>query len=196
MEELIKTSLLFYLFCTAFMGLWSILVVYGMFKKTKSIENKPLKNILRIGVACILFGLWTWHFVFMNLYPISLAYYEFKHDFTEEKIGVVENVEQRIKDRVYITVDGEKYTMLYNSTDSFAGNNHDTLEGNTVKIKIGKKSKFIFNVSELNSNPISPISYSVGVYCFIGCELSVGLDLVAWNDELISIFYDSMSYDN
>ena len=59
-----------------------------------------------------------------------------------------------------------------------------------------KKSKFIFNVSELNSNPISPISYSVGVYCFIGCELSVGLDLVAWNDELISIFYDSMSYDN
>jgi len=44
-----------------------------------------------------------------------LAYYEYKHDFTEEKIGVVEGIEQDGKDRINIIIDNTEYTMVYSS---------------------------------------------------------------------------------
>ena len=40
MDELIKSSLLTYAFVAAFSGLWILLVVYGMFKKTKKSKIK------------------------------------------------------------------------------------------------------------------------------------------------------------
>ena len=39
MYELIKSSLQAYAFAAVFSGLWILLVVYGMFKKTKKIEK-------------------------------------------------------------------------------------------------------------------------------------------------------------
>ena len=44
MYELIKSSLQAYAFAAVFSGLWILLVVYGMFKKTKKIENKKIKT--------------------------------------------------------------------------------------------------------------------------------------------------------
>ena len=44
MYELIKSSLSTYAFVAAVFGLWSLLVIYGMFKKTKDIENKKIKT--------------------------------------------------------------------------------------------------------------------------------------------------------
>ena len=76
MYELIKSSLSTYAFVAAVFGLWSLLVIYDMFKKTKDIENKKIKTVLRFGISGVLVCLWAWHFVYINLYPISLAYYE------------------------------------------------------------------------------------------------------------------------
>lgn len=38
------------------------------------------------------------------------------------------------------------------------------------------------------------IEFSVGAYFLLGFELSIGIDLKAWNNELISIFEESISY--
>ena len=54
MYELIKSSLQAYAFVAAFSGLWILLVVYGMFKKTKKIENKKIKTVLRFGISGVL----------------------------------------------------------------------------------------------------------------------------------------------
>ena len=149
MYELIKSSLRFYAFVAAFSGLWSLLVVYGTFKKTKNIENKKIKTVLRFGVSGVLVCLWAWHFVYMNLYPISLAYYEYNHNFVEEKIGVIDTVEQDVKDRIYLTIDNTEYTMVYSSASSAI----DIDEGDTVKIEFGVKSKYIFDICEFNISP-------------------------------------------
>jgi hypothetical protein len=53
--ELIKSSLQAYAFAAVFSGLWILLVVYGMFKKTKKIENKKIKTVFFIvGISFIL----------------------------------------------------------------------------------------------------------------------------------------------
>ena len=153
MYELIKSSLLAYAFAAVFSGLWILLVVYGMFKKTKKIENKKIKTVLRFGISGVLVCLWAWHFVYMNLYPISLAYYEYNQEIVEEKIGVIESVEQSEKDRIYLTIDNTKYTMVDSSVSPAFIIGKDIDEGDTVKIKFGVRSKYIFDIYELNTRP-------------------------------------------
>ena len=149
MYELIKSSLSTYAFVAAFSGLWSLLFIYGMFKKTKDIENKKIKTVLRFGISGVLVCLWAWYFVYINLYPISLAYYEYNHNFVEEKIGVIDTVEQDGKDRINLIIDNTEYTMVYSSVSSAI----DIDEGDTVKIEFGVKSKYIFDICEFNISP-------------------------------------------
>ena len=153
MYELIKSSLQAYAFAAVFSGLWILLVVYGMFKKTKKIENKKIKTVLRFGISGVLVCLWAWHFVYINLYPISLAYYEYSRNSVEEKIGVINSIEQDGKDRINIIIDNTEYTMVYSSLNSDDIISRDIDEGDTVKIEFGVKSKYIFDICEFNISP-------------------------------------------
>lgn len=153
MYELIKSSLQTYAFAAVFSGLWILLVVYGMFKKTKKIENKKIKTVLRFGISGVLVCLWAWHFVYINLYPISLAYYEYSRNSVEEKIGVINSIEQDGKDRINLIIDNTEYTMVYSSLNSDDIISRDIDEGDTVKIEFGVKSKYIFDISEFNISP-------------------------------------------
>ena len=151
--ELIKSSLQSYAFVAAFSGLWCLLVIYGTFKKTKNVPNKKKKAVLRFGISGALLCLWAWLFVYTNLYPISLAYYEYNHDFAEEKIGVIDGIEQDGKDRIYLNIDNAEYTMVYSSVSPAFIIGKDIDEGDTVKIKFGVRSKYIFDIYELNTRP-------------------------------------------
>jgi len=151
--ELIKSSLQAYSFVAAFSGLWILSAVYGTFKNTKNMENIKLKTVLRFSIGSVLICFWIWFFVCVNLYPISLAYYEYNHDFVEEKIGVIDTIEQDGKDRIYLNIDNAKYTMVDSSVSHAVNIGRDIDEGDTVKIKFGVRSKYIFDIYELNTRP-------------------------------------------
>ena len=57
----------------------------------------------------------------------------------------------------------------------------------------GEKSKCVAN-QRVASNDAT-IGLSIGAYLLFGAEISIGIDLVAWNEELISIFYENQSYE-
>ena len=56
----------------------------------------------------------------------------------------------------------------------------------------GQKSQCVANQNITSVD--SSIGSSFGAYLIFGIEGSISFDLGAWGDELISIFYDSMSY--
>ena len=149
--ELMKTNLLTYAFVAVFAGFWILLVILGTFKKTKNIEIKKIKTVLRFGISGSLVCLWAWHFVYINLYPISLAYYEYNHDIVEEKTGVINSIEQDGKDRMNLIIDDAEYTMVYSSAKPNVIIGRDIDEGDTVKIKFGEKSMYIFEISSMPS---------------------------------------------
>ena len=140
MYELIKSSLQAYAFVAAFSGLWILLVVYGMFKKTKDIENKKIKTVLRFGISGVLVCLWAW-------------YYEYSRNRVEEKIGVINSIEPDGKDRINLIIDNTEYTMVYSSLNSDDIISRDIDEGDTVEIEFGVKSKYIFDICEFNISP-------------------------------------------
>ena len=74
------------------MLLWRCLQDFGVFylsmvysKKTKNTENKTVKRLLRFGVNGVLVCFWMWFFIYVNLFPISLAYYEYNQDIAKEQ---------------------------------------------------------------------------------------------------------------
>ena len=146
MEELIKTNLLTYASIAVFTGFWLLLFICKTFKYTKGSESKKKKIIIHIGISGVLVFLWVWYFVYTNLYPSSLAYYEYNHSIVEEKIGIVESIEQNGKDRINIIIDNTEYTMVHSSVNPAVIIGWDIDEGDTVKFKFGVKSKFIFDI--------------------------------------------------
>lgn len=150
MYELIKDSLQAYASLTVFTGLLLFSVILGTFKKTKSLTSKKIRTVIRFGVSSALICFWTWFFVYINLYPISLAYYEYNHDYAEEKIGVIDSAERDGKDRIKIVIDGKEYIMVYSSVDLFLINGRDLDKGDIVKIIYGVKSKYIFDITKSN----------------------------------------------
>ena len=56
----------------------------------------------------------------------------------------------------------------------------------------GQKSQCVANQNITSVD--SSIGISFGAYFIFGIEGSISFDLEAWGDELVSIFYDSMSY--
>ena len=153
MGELIKTNLFAYVFVAAFTGFWLFSIIYEIFKKTKDIENKKKKIVLRFGVNGILFCFWIWFFIYVNVFPISLAYYEYHHNSVDEEIGIVESIERNGKDRVNIIIDNTEYIMVYSSVNPAANIGREIDEGDTVKIIFGVKSKYIFDIYESNTSP-------------------------------------------
>ena len=110
--------------------------------------------------------MWILDFVYRNLYPFSLAYYEYKNDIVDKKIGVIENIEYDGRDRINIVIDNKEYIIVNSSSRPFViigsdiGNvniaNLEEItkgtarcvidEGDAVEFKFGAKSKFIFDI--------------------------------------------------
>lgn len=133
--------------------MWCFLAIVGTFKNTKNIESKKIKTVLRFGISGVLVCFWIWFFIYVNLFPISLAYYEYSRNSVEEKIGVINSIEQDGKDRINLIIDNTEYTMVYSSLNSDDIISRDIDEGDTVKIEFGVKSKYIFDICELNISP-------------------------------------------
>lgn len=87
---------------------------------------------MRFGISGVLICLWAWHFVYMNLYPISSAYYEYTHDLTEEKVGVIECIEQKGKDRIKVIINRTEYTMVHSSANPLVIIGKDIDEGDNL----------------------------------------------------------------
>ena len=69
-------------------------------------------------------------------------------------MGVVDSIELTSKDRLELIIDKEKYTMVYSSVKVSSNDIINNItKGDTVQIKFGKKSKFIFDISEEISIP-------------------------------------------
>jgi len=146
MYELMIENLSAYAFATVFTGLFVSLIICGTFKKTKNTQNKIAKTFLRFGISIILVSLWMYYFVYMNLYPVSLACYEYKYGFVEEKIGIIDSIEQNTKDRICLIIDNTTYTMVHSSVRPFTIVGKDINEGDAVKIIIGERSKYVFEI--------------------------------------------------
>jgi len=149
MEELIRTNMISYVFLTAFTGGLLFYSIFGVFKNTENIESKRIKRIIRFIVNGILVCFWIWFFIYINLFTISLAYYEYNHNLVGEKIGVVESLEQDGKDRIKIIIDDEEYTIVHSSVNPFVIIGVDIDKGDNVKIVFGAYSKYIFDVMEV-----------------------------------------------
>lgn len=152
MYELIKTSLHSYIFLAVFVGLLFSLGIISLFKKTKNIESKTLKIFLCVGVSIVLVCIYLWFFIYTNLYPISLAYYEYTNNSIVERTGVLDSIAQKGKDRINIIIDSTEYTMVYSSQKPWLSIGSDVDEGDIVKFKFGEKSKFIFEINEEHEN--------------------------------------------
>lgn len=151
MDELLKTTLYLYIFSAIFCGGLIVAFIIGIIKKTRKIENTKIKIFLRILVCGVLTTLWIYHFVYANVYPFSLAYYEYRNSLTEEKVGVIKSIEQDGKDRILVTVDGTVYTMVYSSLKPYKNIDIAFKRGDTVWILIGVHSLFIFDISKVES---------------------------------------------
>ena len=149
MGELIQTNFQSYISLTAFTAVWILLVLKGIFKITKTLDNQRYRGLVRIGSGCVLIGLWAFCIVYLFLYPIFLAHWEYNNNLFEERIGIIDTIDQTRNDRVHIVIDDTKYTMVY-STESF--DSYDLRKGDTVKFRYGRQSKFIFDIAQSDTD--------------------------------------------
>lgn len=152
MNELLGDYFFERVLLTAFVGIWVLSLISSVFIKTKHIENKRKKTIFRVSISCTLGCLWIYFLVYRSLYPISLAYYEYKNNSTNEIIGVVESIEQTSRDRVNLFIDDTEYTIVYSNDKPIAKTVKKINKGDVVKIVAGEKSKFVFEIYKSNTS--------------------------------------------
>ena len=153
MEQILIFDLKFYapgaLFCIILLFL-SIRKAFQIIKELiKEFDSKAVKDIVILFAFIALNCFFIWTSLFQSLYPTSLAYYEYKNDFVEQAIGVVD-FKERDKDRLFFIIDGEEYTMVYRDNNT-AWYRID--EGETVTFTYGVKSKYIFEIQQLRGSP-------------------------------------------
>ena len=151
MRELITANLTAYVIVALITGFGLLSIIHIIFDKTKGIESNKKKRCVRFSISGAFVGLWIWYFVYVNLFPISMAYYEYNHNVCDEKIGVIESIERSEKDRIDITIDGTEYAMVYSSENPIIIVGKDIGEGDTVKFVFGVKSRYIFDMYRLNA---------------------------------------------
>lgn len=153
MEEIIRKSVFLYLFLAIFVGVILIQICFYVVEKTRIFENSKIRTAVSITICGAVFCFWLFFFIVRELYPISLACYECKNEVTNESIGVIETIEQEGKDRVRLVINGKEYTLVYNSSKPFVNIGKDIVEGDSVKISFGEKSKYIFDIYEIDFVP-------------------------------------------
>ncbi len=148
MEELFKSLLFDRLLGVVFAIVIITSTIFGAVKNRK-MENKILKNSIRIAVITATAGILIWITVFGNLslYSISVAYYEYDNDITEEATGVVDKI-TRDRECICIYIDGEKYKIPRNKKNpmiDFEKKFDEYIkEGDTINVIYAKRSKFVF----------------------------------------------------
>lgn len=143
MDKLLETSLYTYIYLTIFIGVIVGLLLINLFWQTKKINTKWIKISVRTTICGVLLGFWTYFFVYRNLYPVSLAYYENKNNLTVDVVGVVESINLVRKDRLYVNIDGTVYVMVYSSQKPYNSITADLVKGKTVYLRVGKHSMYI-----------------------------------------------------
>ena len=148
MEELLRTgfitSVALVLFAGCFFGRCILVVI----KKTTNMENQKLKIVLRSVICSVIAIFWLYVIVYMNMYPRSLAYYEYKNDIADETIGTISEITYVNKEIIRIRINNTNYTMARSSEKHYKGIGKVIDEGDTVKIKFGVRSKYIFDIYE------------------------------------------------
>ena len=152
MGELIKTNALAYISVAVFVGIIVSLFICGIHEKTNHIKSQIIRSVLRFGINASLVCLWVVFFIYKNLYPVTLAYYEYTHNLASEKNGIIESIECKQKDRIQITIDNVEYTIVHSSTDPVVIIGEDIDSGDDVIIRFGEKSKFIFDIKPSSYN--------------------------------------------
>ncbi len=145
-EDLLRTSFFTYVIMVVFVGLCMLLFCIGVMKHVNKFDKK-IKVILRIAICSIFIGSWS-YFAVVNAYPVSLAYYEYMNNITEEKSGTVESIVQDGKDRIHININGTIYTVVYSSKNLYNNIATDIFQGDMVKFQVGKHSKYIFDIKK------------------------------------------------
>ena len=147
MDELLKTLLLTYIFVAIFVGICMFSVVCGCIRMTDKIENNQIKYLLRIVICGALISLWVYYFIFQNVYPLSVAYYECRNGIVEERTGILDGINRREKDRIEVIIDGEFYMMVYSSQESDTQITKGLDKGSLVCFSYGEHSMYIFSIS-------------------------------------------------
>jgi len=143
MENLLRTSCYSYLFVAVFLGIWILLFLKASAKKYA--QSKVRKTLCTI-VCCFLLFFWLYFFVCSGVYPVTLAYYEYNNDLTSKTTGVITNIEQKIKDRIEINIDDQKYFIVYSSQKHYSAMINGLNIGDTVETIYGERSLYIFEI--------------------------------------------------
>ena len=147
MEVLLRNAFWLCLIVTVLAITWLSLFVIGVLKNSKQIESKLMRLFLCFLVLAIFLFVFSYFFIYQSLYPISLAYYEFKNDISYEITGTVTGIVREGRDRVKVIVGGETYTIVYDKSSPFSYIADDISEGDSVTLTVGQKSKYVFDVS-------------------------------------------------
>lgn len=148
MGELLKTMFITYAALALFTGCFFGRCIFVVIKKTTNMGNQKLKIALRSVICSVIAIFWLYVFIYMNMYPRSLAYYEYKNDVADETTGTISDITYVNKEIIHIRINNTNYTMAYSSKKPYKGIGTDIDEGDTVKIKFGVNSKYIFDIYE------------------------------------------------
>lgn len=146
MEELLRENLLNYIGIAIFFFIWILMAIFGIVVKTKKMEVQKIRIAICLTVGSVLMFIFSYFIVYLHLYPIALANFEYNNSLSEETEGVVNSVKIDRNDRVSLFVDGEKYIIVYSNDGPYVNIDKDIKKGDTVKIVFGEKSKYVFGI--------------------------------------------------
>lgn len=148
LNELLRNAFLLYLVVTVFAITWLSLFVIGVLKNSKQIESKLMRLLLCFLVLAIFLFVFSYFFIYQSLYPITLAYYEFKNDMATDVTGRISEIYQDGRDRMKITVGEQTYIMVYDKNSVYAEIAGSLSKGDTVTLRVGNKSNYVFDISK------------------------------------------------
>lgn len=147
MEELLKQVFLSRFLAVIIITIWAISVLIGIIKKSQGFESRKKCIIVRSIVCPLVMSLWL-VVGYFTAYNHGLACYEYNNNITSEAAGVIDSIDHS-KDTTQIVVNGKKYKMVYSIDEPIVDFRKDIVEGDSVKFKYGKNSKFIFDIYEI-----------------------------------------------
>ena len=153
MGELIKELLFSYILVTGFAGIMIFMITCGTVKKLKELKNRIIRTVLSIAICSVGIFLWAGFFVCHELYPVSLAYYEYNNSIVEETSGVIDSIKYVNIDYTFVSINNTEYIMVHNDTNTNTVLGRDIVKGDTVRLQFGEKSLFIFDICKSGAAP-------------------------------------------
>lgn len=147
MEELLKQVFLSRFLAIIIITICSISILVGIIKKSQGFESRKKCIIVRSVVCPLVIAVWL-VIAYFTAYNHGLACYEYNNNITSELSGIIDNIEHS-KDTTHIVISGKKYKMVHSIDKPIIDFRKDIVEGDSVKFKYGKNSKFIFDIYEI-----------------------------------------------